>query len=75
MDVSHFLKGGEERASTLTDDARSHAMQRLALARAFLGTQDPLKFFLAWRAPSERYQSQYPDPNPDVERGDAENDG
>lgn len=28
-------------------------------AREFLGTQDPLDFFLAWKTPVERYQPQY----------------
>jgi hypothetical protein len=42
-----------------SDDARNQVMQRLALAREFLGTQDPLEFILAWRTPSERYQSLY----------------
>jgi hypothetical protein len=62
MDVSRFLRDVEEQASALTGEVRSRAMQRLALARAFLGTQNPMDFFLAWRAPAERYQSQYPDP-------------
>jgi hypothetical protein len=69
MDVSRFLRDVEERASALTGDVRSRAMQRLALARAFLGTQNPIDFFLAWRAPAERYQSQYPDPAPEVDKG------
>jgi hypothetical protein len=74
MAVSRFLKGVEKQASGLADEVRRQELQqRLALARALLGTEDPLNFFLEWRAPSERYQSQYPDPIPEVERGDAGN--
>lgn len=59
MEVERFLKGVEERASGLTGDRRDEVLQRLGLAREFLGTQDPLDFFLNWKTPVERYQPQY----------------
>jgi len=34
-------------------------LQRLTLARAFLGTQDPLDFFRGWNTPEERHTSLY----------------
>ena len=30
-------------------------LKRLALAREFVGTQDPLDFFRSWKTPFERY--------------------
>lgn len=59
ISVERFLTGVEERVSTLPDDERGEVLQRLKLARDFLGTQDPLDFFLSWRIPSERYQPLY----------------
>jgi hypothetical protein len=35
------------------------SLSRLALARSFLGTQDPMKFFLDWRTPRERHTARY----------------
>ena len=46
-----------------TDDLRGNdrgpLMERLKLAREFLGTQDPLDFFRSWKTPQERYRPQY----------------
>lgn len=61
VEVERFLKGVEERANDLAGDRRNEVLQRLGLAREFLGTQDPLEFFLNWRTPVERYQPQYED--------------
>ena len=61
-EVERFLKGVEERASNLTGERRSEVLQRLQLARKFLGTQDPLEFFLNWRTPIERYRPLYENP-------------
>lgn len=41
--------------------------ERLRLAREFLGNQDPLEFFLAWKTPDERYQRKYKDPETDID--------
>ncbi|MCA3121415.1 MAG: hypothetical protein ING90_02120 [Rhodocyclaceae bacterium] len=54
-ETERFLKGVEERATALPDEERLEVTQRLAMARAFLGSQDPMRFFLEWKAPAERY--------------------
>lgn len=55
MSVERFLTGVEERANCLPETEREHVLGRLALARAFLGSQDPLDFFRGWKTPDERY--------------------
>ncbi len=60
--VEQFLRGVEERASVLIDEERSHVLKRLTLARDFLGSQDPLDFFLAWKTPTELYKPKYDGP-------------
>jgi hypothetical protein len=59
MSLEGFLAGVERTAKNLPDAERRHVLERLALARAFLGTQDPLVFFRSWKAPEERYSSPY----------------
>ncbi len=56
MNVERFLKGVQERAAALPADERDGVLERLKLAREFLGSQDPLDFFLAWKTPLERYR-------------------
>jgi hypothetical protein len=58
--VGRFLQGIEEHASKLPDGKRCEVLGRLELARKFIGTQNPLDFFLAWKTPSERYLPKYP---------------
>jgi hypothetical protein len=60
MNVEAFLAGIESRAADLPVNERDLVMERLTLARSFLGTQNPLDFFLSWRTPKERYQPAYP---------------
>lgn len=55
MNVEQFLKGVEERATDLPEVQREQVLNRLRLAREFVGTQDPLDFFNSWKTPSERY--------------------
>jgi hypothetical protein len=55
MNIEQFLKGVEERAIALPEAQRGQVLDRLQLAREFIGTQDPLEFFNAWKTPSERY--------------------
>lgn len=55
--VERFLAGVRQRAESLPAKDRGHVLERLALARAFLGTQDPLEFFRGWKTPEERYTS------------------
>jgi hypothetical protein len=59
ISVERFLTGVEEHAALLPADQAAMVLERLALARSFLGTQDPLDFFRAWRAPRERYTPVY----------------
>jgi hypothetical protein len=60
MNVERFLAGVAESAAGLPERDRERVSARLNLARKFLGTQDPLDFFLSWKTPKERYTSQYP---------------
>lgn len=61
MTVERFLAGVEQRAAQLPETDREPVLERLKLAREFLGSQDPLDFFLSWQTPSERYQPAYAD--------------
>ena len=60
MSIERFLAGVEQRANGLSEIDRRHVLERLALARSFLGSQDPLDFFRGWKAPEERYTPRYP---------------
>ncbi|RWB20379.1 MAG: hypothetical protein EOQ40_15035 [Mesorhizobium sp.] len=60
MSIERFLAGVEQRAHELPDDDRGAVLERLRLARSFLGTQDPLDFFRSWKTPEERYRPKYP---------------
>jgi hypothetical protein len=55
MSIEQFLKGVEERAIALPERQRGSLLERLQLAREFIGTQDPLEFFNSWKTPEERY--------------------
>ncbi len=55
MSIEQFLKGVEERAVALPEVQRGPLLDRLQLAREFIGTQDPLEFFNSWKTPEERY--------------------
>ena len=63
MEVERFLAGVEARIADLPTDDREPIRERLKLARAFLGTQNPVDFFLAWKTPEERYRPVYPGGN------------
>tara|TARA_R110000787_G_scaffold63679_11_gene144039 strand:- start:130976 stop:132229 length:1254 start_codon:yes stop_codon:yes gene_type:complete len=67
INVERFLAGVERRIAELPDTDRKAAAERLRLAREFLGNQYPLKFFLAWKTPEERYQRKYKDPGTDID--------
>jgi hypothetical protein len=56
MSIEQFFKGVEERAIELPASDQARILDRLQLARESIGTQDPLEFFLSWKAPKERYQ-------------------
>lgn len=59
VSIEQFLRGVEERAECLAQDERARVLERLDMARAFLGTQDPLDFIKSWKTPTERYQPRY----------------
>lgn len=59
ISIERFLAGVEERANDLPEPDRDHVLARLALARAFLGSHDPLEFFRGWKTPDERYTPRY----------------
>jgi hypothetical protein len=60
MNLERFFQGVQEHATSLPAGDRNTVLSRLALAREFVGSQNPLEFFLAWKTPLERYQPRYP---------------
>lgn len=60
MSIERFLGEVEQRAVALEEADQAEVQQRLALARDFLGSQDPLDFFRTWKTPDERYTPQFP---------------
>lgn len=61
MGIEQFLRGVEDHAASLSDAERQQVLDRLTLARHFLGSQNPLEFFMSWKTPTERYQPLYRD--------------
>lgn len=59
--VERFFQEVEKRLEN-ADEHSIHLRERLALARAMLGTLDPLDYLAEWLAPEERYQPKYPRP-------------
>lgn len=55
MTLEQFFQGVQDRAQSLPTARRDEVLERLRLAREFVGTQDPLEFFLSWKTPIERY--------------------
>ncbi len=55
MSIEQFLRGVEERAVALAEVQRGPLLERLRLAREFIGKQDPLEFFNSWKTPEERH--------------------
>jgi hypothetical protein len=54
-----FFQGVAASTSALPEDERERVLSRLAMARSFVGTQDPMEFFLNWQTPQERYRPRY----------------
>jgi hypothetical protein len=54
-----FFQGVEASTRLLPEDERERVLSRLALARSFVGTQDPMDFFLGWKTPRERYRPRF----------------
>jgi hypothetical protein len=59
MSVERFFDEAERRIEDLESERRDQLARRLALARATLGTVDPLDYLARWLAPEERYKSKY----------------
>jgi hypothetical protein len=55
VSLEQFFCGVQSHAQDLPEEQRQEVLKRLALAREFVGTQDPLEFFGAWKTPVERY--------------------
>jgi hypothetical protein len=55
VSLEQFFSGIEKRVEDLPEEQRPEVLNRLALAREFVGTQDPLDFFRSWKTPIERY--------------------
>lgn len=55
ISLEQFFRGVEDRAQTLPEVERQDVLDRLRQAREFVGTQNPLDFFRAWKTPIERY--------------------
>ncbi|WP_245280237.1 hypothetical protein [Pseudorhizobium pelagicum] len=62
MAVERFFADAEERLAGVDGERRQHLAGRLALARAMLGSVDPLDFIGNWQAPEERYRSKFDPP-------------
>lgn len=55
ISLEQFFQGIEHRAQPLPESERREVLDRLRLAREFVGTQNPLDFFRGWKTPLERY--------------------
>jgi hypothetical protein len=67
MNIERFFAGVEQRAAVLQETERDVVLERLRLARQFLGTQNPLDFLRSWKTPEERYRLVYSDELPQSE--------
>lgn len=59
MSVERFFQEAERRLEGVEIERRAQLTERLALARAMLGTLDPFGYLEEWLAPEERYKSKY----------------
>jgi hypothetical protein len=55
VSLEQFFSGAQRRAQDLAEGQRQEVLKRRALAREFVGTQDPLEFFRSWKTPAEKY--------------------
>lgn len=76
MSLEQFFNRVESHARDLPEDERQEALKRLALAREFVGTQDPMDFFRSWKTPVERYVPlAMQTPGSEQEEGEEEEEG
>ncbi|WP_026784648.1 hypothetical protein [Pleomorphomonas koreensis] len=57
--IEQFFSEAEERLATVDENCRQLLLERLTLARAMMGSLDPLDFIEKWLAPEEGYRSKY----------------
>ena len=55
ISLEQFFQSIEDRAQPLPESERQDVLDRLLLAREFVGSQNPLDFFRGWKTPLERY--------------------
>ena len=55
MSLEQFFEGVQARAQGLAETQRQEILDRLQLAREFVGTLNPLDFLRVWKTPHERY--------------------
>lgn len=53
--LENFFRGVEARLAGQSDERAALVLERLQQARSFVGSNDPLEFFLSWKTPIERY--------------------
>lgn len=59
MTVERFFADAEERLARADEERKHRLEERLRLARAVMGSVDPLDFIENWLAPKERYRPKY----------------
>ena len=59
MTVERFFADATERLKSADDTRRQRLEERLTLARAIMGSVDPLDFIESWGAPEERHRSKF----------------
>lgn len=69
--VEMFFTRIETAAAGLPADEHGKILTRLKLARDSMNFPDPLKQFLRWRTPLERYQPKYSEPASHVDKADS----
>ncbi len=74
VSLEQFFRGVEDRAQKLHESERQSVLERLRLAREFVGRQDPLEFFQGWKTPLERYVPLSPHATPSPAVDDADGD-
>lgn len=63
MAVERFLGELSRSIDQLPEEERAGMVERLKLAREFLGTVDPLEFFRGWKTPREIYAPRFDTPD------------
>ncbi len=62
MAVERFFEELSQSIDKLPDEERAVMVERLRLAREFMGNVDPLHFFRGWKIPSEIYKPKFEQP-------------